>query len=49
MDPDEMRDAGEGKIKVIKKIDGKIIKVVYYRYMFGSKKGKYFIITAYYV
>ncbi len=47
--PDRQRDAGEGAIKVWKKIGTKQIVVVYARDGFRDRKNDYFIITAYYI
>jgi len=49
MNPDSRRDTYEGKIKVQKKIGGKIIKVVYCKNTCKDKKEEYNIITAYYI
>ncbi len=48
-DPDSKVDAFEGRIKVQKKIDSKVIKVVYSKDRFRDKKEEYLIITAYYL
>lgn len=47
--PDRQRDAGEGTVKVWKKIDETEIVVVYSRDGFRDRKNDYFIITAYYL
>jgi hypothetical protein len=49
MEPDYWRIAPLGRILVRKSIDAKVIEVVYYKYEFGSRKGDYFVITAYYL
>ena len=48
-EPDTKQNAFEGRIKVQKKIDGKIIKVVYFKDKFKDKKEEYIIVTAYYL
>ena len=48
--PDRQRDAGEGTIKVWKKINQKEqIVVVYSRDGVRDRKNEYFVITAYYI
>ena len=44
--PDEKYDAGDGCIKVVKKVDDKTIKVVYHK---SHNKEEYAILTAYYL
>lgn len=47
--PDKKKEAGEGKIKVWKKIGTKQIVVIYYRDAFRDRKNEYIVITAYYL
>jgi hypothetical protein len=48
-EPDSKKDSYENKIKVIKKVDGKKIEVIYCKEGFKDKKGEYLVITAYYL
>lgn len=47
--PDRQKDAGEGKIKVWKKVGTKQIVVIYCKDAFRDRKNEYFVITAYYL
>ncbi len=47
-EPDKKEDAFEGLIKVSKKIEGRILKVVYCKEGFKDKKDEYMVITVYY-
>lgn len=47
--PDEKENVFDGKIRVKKDLDGRIIEVIYSKDNFRDKKEEYIIITAYYV
>jgi len=47
--PDRKKDAGEGKLKVWKKVGIKQIVVIYCRDAFRDRKNEYIVITAYYL
>ena len=47
--PDKREEAFEGRSKVVKKIEGKTLEVIYYQEGFKDKKEEYIVITAYYV
>ena len=47
--PDSKHAMFEGRIAVVRKIDGKTIKVVYFKDGFRDKKDEYIVITAYYL
>ena len=49
LDPDETKDAYEGKTKAIKEVGEKTIEVVYCKEAFRDKGEEYLIITAYYL
>lgn len=46
--PDERIDILSGKIKVRKKIDGRILEVVYCKKNFRDRQDEYVLITAYF-
>lgn len=47
-DPDSKENVFDGKIKVTKKISGRIIEVIYCKEGFKDRKDEYLLITAYY-
>lgn len=47
--PDEQKNAYEGKIKAIKNVGEKTIEVIYCTEAFKDKGKEYLIITAYYI
>lgn len=48
-EPDEKDDVFDGRTRVKKNVDEKVIEVVYYKDKFRDKKEEYIIITAYYI
>ena len=47
--PDSSKNVFEGRVEVTKKVEGKTIKVIYYKEGFRDRKNEYIIITAYYL
>lgn len=48
-EPDNKENIREGRFKVEKKIEGKTIRVVYYKEGFRDKKNHFILVTAYYL
>jgi hypothetical protein len=46
--PDSKEIVFDGKVKVTKEIDGKVIEVVYFKEAFKDKEDEYLLVTAYY-